>query len=64
MRPFAWSEWTLREHADKWLTMGYGGEGVDEAARGRALEGVFGSLPVLRIERATLLEKVRQYSRE
>jgi phenylacetate-CoA ligase len=64
VRPFALSQWTLRQHADKSLTLRYRGEGVDEAALRRALEGVFGSLAVLRIERAALLEKVRQYARE
>ena len=64
VRPFALSQWTLRQHADKSLTLRYRGEGVDEAALRRALEGLFGPLAVLRIERARLLEKVRQYTRE
>ncbi len=64
VRPFALSQWTLRQHTDRSLSLRYRGEGVDEAALRRALEGLFGPLVVLRIERARLLEKVRQYSRE
>jgi len=64
VRPFALSQWTLRQHADTSLTLRYRGEGADETALRRALEGLFGQLSVLRIERAQVLEKVRQYTRQ